>query len=227
MTGKERIAHALNFREADRIPYDLAGTTVTTITKNAYQAAITARDLSDEFEVEEVDPISQIVTPIEENLLALRSDTRRIGSMRIPEYHSRKRVVGKSITVTDFYGCDWDDYVRILIKDLDKQIRQVGDFCCVADRNMAGFTENSVRIRGYENWYMDTLRVLVIPKLKTLFTHLKKRLPHVKTFLHSCGSIRELIPDLIDAGLDILNPVQFTAANMDLEGLKLENYKIY
>ena len=31
MTGKERITHALNFREADRIPYDLAGTTVTTI----------------------------------------------------------------------------------------------------------------------------------------------------------------------------------------------------
>lgn len=37
---------------------------------------------------------------------------------------------------------------------------------------------------------------------------------------HSCGSIRELIPDLIETGLDILNPVQFTAAGMDLKGLK-------
>jgi len=36
MTGKERVARALNHEEADRIPYDLAGTTVTAITKNAY-----------------------------------------------------------------------------------------------------------------------------------------------------------------------------------------------
>ena len=34
-------------------------------------------------------------------------------------------------------------------------------------------------------------------------------------FLHSCGSIRPLIPDLIAAGVDILNPVQTSAKNMD------------
>ena len=316
MTGKERVALALNFEEADRVPYDLAGTTVTTITKNAYVGAMKARGMSAEYEHEEVDPISQIITPVEENLLTLRSDTRRVGSMRIPEYHSRKIVEGKRTQVSDYYGCDWElveghdlyfnqksypleayasmseglphlprpdwqDYTRILRKDLDIQIQKVGDFCGVADRNTAGFTENSVRIRGYENWYMDTvmdyqgvdrliqiiledkikywdevinwaienghekriqvisecddlgtqtstiidpqaLRELVIPKLKTLFTHVKSRLPHVKTFLHSCGSIWELLPDLIDAGLDILNPVQFTAANMDLVSLKKE-----
>ena len=38
--------------------------------------------------------------------------------------------------------------------------------------------------------------------------------------MHSCGAIYELIPDLIEAGLDILNPVQFTAAGMDLKELK-------
>jgi len=43
-----------------------------------------------------------------------------------------------------------------------------------------------------------------------------------KVFLHSCGSIYELIPDLIDAGLDILNPVQTTAANMEPKRLKKE-----
>ena len=50
--------------------------------------------------------------------------------------------------------------------------------------------------------------------------HIKNRLPHVKIFLHSCGSIRPIIPDLIDAGVDILNPVQFTAKDMELKGLK-------
>ena len=40
--------------------------------------------------------------------------------------------------------------------------------------------------------------------------------------LHSCGSIYELIPDLIEIGVDILNPVQVSAANMDTARLKRE-----
>ncbi len=41
-----------------------------------------------------------------------------------------------------------------------------------------------------------------------------------KTFIHTCGSIQPLIPDIIDAGFDILNPVQASAADMDPAGLK-------
>ncbi len=41
-----------------------------------------------------------------------------------------------------------------------------------------------------------------------------------KTFIHSCGSVVALIPDFIDAGFDILNPVQCSAEGMDAEGLK-------
>jgi hypothetical protein len=43
-----------------------------------------------------------------------------------------------------------------------------------------------------------------------------------KTFIHSCGSIVELIPDLIEAGFDILNPVQCSAVGMDPARLKKE-----
>ena len=43
-----------------------------------------------------------------------------------------------------------------------------------------------------------------------------------KTFIHSCGSVRILIPDFIAAGFDILNPVQCSAANMAPEDLKRE-----
>lgn len=43
-----------------------------------------------------------------------------------------------------------------------------------------------------------------------------------KTFIHSCGAIYELIPDLIDAGFDILNPVQISATGMDAKNLKSE-----
>ena len=41
-----------------------------------------------------------------------------------------------------------------------------------------------------------------------------------KTFIHSCGSVFDLIPDFIAAGFDILNPVQTSAARMDPEVLK-------
>ena len=43
-----------------------------------------------------------------------------------------------------------------------------------------------------------------------------------KTYLHSCGSIYHLIPHLIEAGVDILNPIQTSAANMEPERLKRE-----
>jgi uroporphyrinogen decarboxylase len=43
-----------------------------------------------------------------------------------------------------------------------------------------------------------------------------------KTFLHCCGSIYHLIPHFIGAGIDILNPVQTSAANMEPERLKAE-----
>jgi hypothetical protein len=41
-----------------------------------------------------------------------------------------------------------------------------------------------------------------------------------KTFIHTCGSVVRLLPDFIEAGFDILNPVQCSAAGMDPRGLK-------
>jgi len=42
------------------------------------------------------------------------------------------------------------------------------------------------------------------------------------TFLHCCGSIYKLIPDLIDAGFEVLNPVQTNCVDMAPEKLKTE-----
>ncbi len=47
-----------------------------------------------------------------------------------------------------------------------------------------------------------------------------KELADVKVHLHCCGGVRELLPDLIDAGLDAINPVQITCKGMDAVGLK-------
>jgi uroporphyrinogen decarboxylase len=50
----------------------------------------------------------------------------------------------------------------------------------------------------------------------------KKKAPHVKFMLHSCGSVREFIPDLIEAGFDVLNPIQPRAHDMDPARLKAD-----
>ena len=45
----------------------------------------------------------------------------------------------------------------------------------------------------------------------------------VKVLLHSDGTIREIIPDIIDCGIDILNPIQVSARRMsDTKALKEE-----
>jgi uroporphyrinogen decarboxylase len=47
-----------------------------------------------------------------------------------------------------------------------------------------------------------------------------KELAGVKVMLHCCGGVRPLLPDLIDAGLDAINPVQISCRGMDATGLK-------
>jgi len=49
-----------------------------------------------------------------------------------------------------------------------------------------------------------------------------KKVSDAYIYFHNCGSIREVIPDLIEIGIDILNPVQIQAKNMDSAELKKE-----
>lgn len=68
----------------------------------------------------------------------------------------------------------------------------------------------------------QTLRELIFPYHKKLNDFIKKNHPEVKTTLHTCGSVYSIIPDIIEAGYDCLNPVQIAAANMEPERLKKE-----
>ena len=69
----------------------------------------------------------------------------------------------------------------------------------------------------------DMYRRLLKPRHAELFSHIKKSAKtDVKLLLHSCGSVRSLIPDLIETGIDALNPIQVGAQNMDTKVLKRE-----
>jgi len=60
----------------------------------------------------------------------------------------------------------------------------------------------------------DFYRRIVKPRQKKLVQHIKT-LTKAKIWYHTCGSCTEYIPDLIDNGIDILNPVQTSARDMD------------
>jgi len=65
----------------------------------------------------------------------------------------------------------------------------------------------------------DFYRQIVKPRQKKLVQHIKS-LTNAKIWYHTCGSCFEYIPDLIDNGIDILNPVQIGLVNMEPAKLK-------
>jgi uroporphyrinogen decarboxylase len=65
-------------------------------------------------------------------------------------------------------------------------------------------------------------RRYVKPRHKELFNFIKGH-SRAAVFLHSCGAVYDLIPDFIESGVDVLNPVQVGAAGMgDTRRLKRE-----
>jgi uroporphyrinogen decarboxylase len=316
MESFDRLKKALNFQEADRVPLDIGGTTVTSFAKLAYERAMQHRRLSADYDQRLIDPIQQIVTPSEENTKCLGIDTCRVGARRIMNFEERLETTDSHYSIVDDYQCLWqmkregDLYYNqksyplydaetlsealndfsiydmaafqgTLRSDVLGQLQQAGDRGIVLDRNCAGLTEVSLRLRGYDKWFMDTvmdpagverlldmllehkkqywqllidivkqagfedrvlamseaddlgtqtsllldpdtLKSVVIPRLASLFQFLKKQLPDAKVFFHTDGAVRSILPDLIEAGVEILNPVQYSAADMDLNVLKKE-----
>jgi uroporphyrinogen decarboxylase len=68
----------------------------------------------------------------------------------------------------------------------------------------------------------EMYRRIIKPHHRNLLAQIRKCAPHVKILFHSCGAVRPILPDLIEIGVDILNPVQTSASGMDPHELKRE-----
>ncbi len=66
----------------------------------------------------------------------------------------------------------------------------------------------------------DKYRLYYKPYHARMWQLVKELAPHVRILLHCCGGIEPLLEDLIDAGLDAVNPVQIRARGMQLDALK-------
>ena len=67
----------------------------------------------------------------------------------------------------------------------------------------------------------DTYRTMLKPYHRELIAHIKS-LTRAKLLFHCCGAVRPLLPDLIEIGVDIIQPVQVSAKGMDTQELKAE-----
>ena len=103
---------------------------------------------------------------------------------------------------------------EVVMANLPKIYRAVGDRVSVAWVSGTDFgSQNSCFIspRAFRDLYK--------PFYQRVNGWIHEHTPW-KTFIHSCGSIQPLIPDIIEAGFDILNPVQTSANNMAPADLK-------
>ena len=67
----------------------------------------------------------------------------------------------------------------------------------------------------------ETYRTIFKPRHAALNAYVHER-STLKTFLHSCGSLYDLLPDIVETGVDVLNPVQISARDMEPAKLKAE-----
>jgi uroporphyrinogen decarboxylase len=67
----------------------------------------------------------------------------------------------------------------------------------------------------------EMYRNYVKPRQKRIWDYIHSR-TDAKVFYHSCGAVYDVIPDFIEIGVDILNPIQRSAAGMDIAKLKQE-----
>jgi len=116
---------------------------------------------------------------------------------------------------TEFMEYFLDKIVELKMAYWEKALAEAGEFAdaVVEADDMAG--QNNMLISP------NTYRKIVKPRHKKLFDFIKSR-TNAKIFFHSCGAVRKVIGDLMDAGVDILNPVQVSAVGMDSAELKKE-----
>lgn len=111
---------------------------------------------------------------------------------------------------------------RIMDKVVDLKARYWAKALAVAGDHV-DIVQEADDVAGQFGMLMSpkTFRELIKPRQKELFAFIKKQ-ADVKVWFHSCGAVREIIPDLIEVGVDVLNPVQVSATGMDTAELKRE-----
>jgi len=111
--------------------------------------------------------------------------------------------------------CIMENLVNTFIKRFDKYNQAIGKYIQIISVNDDLGMQDGPQISP------ALYRKMVKPYQRRLYQYIKRN-SNLYLFLHTDGSVYEFIPDFIEMGIDILNPVQFTCKNMELKKLKRE-----
>ncbi len=106
-----------------------------------------------------------------------------------------------------------DRLVEWHLENLELYLRAIGDKIDIIQMGDDLGTQQGLQM------HPEMYRQVIKPRHRKIYQYVHDH-TDAKVFLHSCGSIVEVIPDLIEIGVEILNPVQTTAAGMDPATLK-------
>ncbi len=107
-----------------------------------------------------------------------------------------------------------DKLLEVHLANLDRLIPVLGDHVDLIQLGDDLGTENG------PFFSRKMYRQFFKPRHKAIIDRVKQLNPNIAVFLHCCGSVYDLLPDLIEAGVEVINPVQIAAKNMEPERLK-------
>ena len=119
-----------------------------------------------------------------------------------------------TITDPEFAHALIEKILKVQIEMYGYQLDQVGEYIDIVESGDDYGSQQSLLISP------DAYREFIFPARKKLNKAIRQKAPQAKIYLHSCGAIADIIEDLIDCGVDILNPVQTSAVGMDPVTLK-------
>jgi len=121
-----------------------------------------------------------------------------------------------TVTHRDYVMKVFERQLECALQSIDKLSAAVGDRAQVVFVSGTDFGTQTSQFCS-----VQTYRELYRPFHKAVNDRIHQRTKW-KTFIHSCGAVVPLIPEFIDAGFDVLNPVQCSAKGMDPRTLKRE-----
>jgi len=310
MNSRERVIETINHREPDRIPFDLAGTTWTGITNQAYQNLRIFLGKEQE-KPEWSDVVQQIVIPSADILETLETDIRGLFPLTSHNWDVYNKLIDKEdfLEYFDEWGFThkfpkvngyWFSLVKSPMENIPPDEKEISGYRWPYSANKerikglrvkalhfreqgkivtlkglcAGIFEMHQRIRGVTNAMLDPMlypafsdlligkiadlkiefwkmaleeladvidivaegddygtqdsqlighedfRQIYKPHISRIISTAKQYAPNAKIMFHSCGNVRPLIPDFIEMGIDILNPVHVNAVGMEPYQLK-------
>jgi len=188
-------------------------------------------------------PMEQLADPSEDDIIRFNwpfaADKRRIGGLREKAqsyrdqgklvmikglcagvFEMQQRVRGMTNAMMDpFMFPEFSDLLIGKIADLkiefwEMALNELGDAVDIVAEGDDYGTQESQLIAP------DHFRTYYKPHIARVISAMTAKAPHAKVMFHSCGNVRPIIPDFIEIGIDILNPVHITATGMEPSRLK-------